>query len=470
MNRPPDYWLNLLQRFWFPVCMLVLLVLGIPGAIFYGLNVFGGETELNAELLSRLHLTYHIPFPWWASFVLLLVPAAIILLYFLKLKRKLLSVPSTFLWKKSIEDLHVNALFQWLRRNLLLMLQLLAVLALIYSAMDFKLHGQRGESRRFVLLIDNSASMGATDVLPSRLAWAKQEALKEIDATNEGDVGMVIKFNSSAEIVQSFTNDRGLLRQAVSSIGQTQRTTRIKEALTLVDSLANPARSADNNSVAPENTLPGKERTYVPPTGTPTAVHLFSDGRFPDMPDFSLGNVDLQFHLAGKPGPENTDNVAIVTFNAVRDDQDPSKLQAFVRAVNFRPQPVNAKVQLAIEVNGKLVGIQEKPLSVEARRVVQTREPGKDTATVRDTPGETAVIFEVGDVDDRAITTLHARLTGIKDNLAADDEAWLVVGVVRKARILLVSPGNEILNAFFNEKATGDVAHITHGACGLTKG
>ncbi len=75
-----------------------------------------------------------------------MIPLAIILLYFLKLKRKPLSVPSTFLWKKSIEDLHVNALFQWLRQNLLLLLQLLAVMGMIYAIMDFKLHGRTQEA------------------------------------------------------------------------------------------------------------------------------------------------------------------------------------------------------------------------------------------------------------------------------------------------------------------------------------
>ena len=63
--------------------------------------------------------------PWqWGWGLLALIPPAIIALYFLKLKRIPLEVPSTYLWRKSIEDLHVNSIWQRLRKNLLLYLQL----------------------------------------------------------------------------------------------------------------------------------------------------------------------------------------------------------------------------------------------------------------------------------------------------------------------------------------------------------
>src|SRR3984893_10615905 len=310
--------LDAFKRSWFPLALIGLLLLGIPGLLLFILNLFGWEASVNRWLRDNFNLSYHIHIPTWGVLLLLLVPLAILVLYFLKLKRKPLSVPSTFLWRKSIEDLHVNSLLQWLRPNVLLLLQLLVLLGLIYSVMGFRFHGRAGQGRHYVLMIDNSASMGATDVAPSRLEQAKAEALKEIDAVTDSDFGMVIAFNSSAEILQSFTSNRALLRQAVKDIPQTQRPTRIEEALSLADSFANPVRSTEDVASQPENVEPGKERTYVAPKGVSTTVHLFSDGRFPDLSEAALanmnsrragnesvlGNIDLQFHLAGKPGPE----------------------------------------------------------------------------------------------------------------------------------------------------------------------
>jgi hypothetical protein len=451
-----------LSRSWFGVALLIVFLLAIPVFLLYGLNVFGGEENLNTLLQKRFQLTYHIPLAWWLALILLLVPLAIVLLYFLKLKRKPLSVPSTFLWRKSIEDLHVNALFQWLRNNLLLLLQLLIVLFLIYSVMDFRVHGRTGESKHYILMIDNSASMAATDVSPSRLHQAKLEALREIDASTDSDVGMVIVFNSSAEVVKSYTNNRGELRSAVEHIEQTQRPTRIEDAMSLADSLANPNRSADNASVAPTNVEPGKERTFVQAEGISTEVHLFSDGRFPDMPEFALGNLNLHFHTIGQLGPEHVDNVALVTLNALRDEQDPTKLQVFARALNFRNKPVDIKIQLELLTNGSLKGIQEKPLSLLARKVETVPQGDKEEPLIRDTPGEGAVVFELSDIDDQAKVVLHAKLVGIQDNLPLDDEAWLVLGVVRKARLLLVGPPNDILHAFFDDPSTQAVATISY--------
>src|SRR3954469_19895004 len=142
----------------------------------------------------------------WA--VLAGIPVAIIALYFLKLRRRPVQVPSTLLWRRSLEDLHVNSLFQRLRRNLLLFLQLLAVLLAMLAMAGPRIMGTTSTGQRFVLAIDNSASMQATDVRPSRLEYAKLEAKKIVQNMEPNDLAMVIAFSDRARVVSPYTGDK----------------------------------------------------------------------------------------------------------------------------------------------------------------------------------------------------------------------------------------------------------------------
>src|SRR5205085_8735540 len=100
---------------------------------------------------------------WWSA--LAAVPPLVVLLYFLKLKRQPLEVPSTYLWLKSIEDLHVNSIWQKLRQSLLLFLQLLLILLAILSLLRPSWSGEKKVGNRSIFIVDNSASMSATDII-----------------------------------------------------------------------------------------------------------------------------------------------------------------------------------------------------------------------------------------------------------------------------------------------------------------
>ena len=121
--------------------------------------------------------------PLYQWLILGMVPPLIFLLYFLKLRRVPLEVPSTYLWTKTVEDMHVNSLWQKLRKNLLLFLQLLAVLLLMLSCLRPGCDGEELAGERFIFVIDQSASMSATDTDKgiSRLEEAKRQTYGLID-------------------------------------------------------------------------------------------------------------------------------------------------------------------------------------------------------------------------------------------------------------------------------------------------
>src|SRR3954451_5644774 len=87
----------------------------------------------------------------------------LLLLYFLKLRRREMAVSSTLLWKKAIQDLQVNAPFQRLRRNLLLFLQMALLLLLALAFARPIVNYTPGAGKLTVILIDRSASMSAND-------------------------------------------------------------------------------------------------------------------------------------------------------------------------------------------------------------------------------------------------------------------------------------------------------------------
>ena len=110
--------------------------------------------------------------------------------------------PSTYLWSRTIEDLHVNSLLQRLRRSLLLFLQLLAVALAAIALMRPGIRGETSGEGRMVFLLDTSASMQATDVGEdqSRFEKARELIRQRIETMNDSDTAMLITFSDRADL------------------------------------------------------------------------------------------------------------------------------------------------------------------------------------------------------------------------------------------------------------------------------
>src|SRR6185503_14210349 len=122
----------------------------------------------------------------------LIIGPIIVAMYLLKLRREERTVSSTFLWQRMVRDVEANAPWQKLRRNILLLLQLLllALLVLALARPFFRTQGISG--RNLILIIDRSASMGATDVGQSRLEAARSQAITLVDQLPDGGRATVI--------------------------------------------------------------------------------------------------------------------------------------------------------------------------------------------------------------------------------------------------------------------------------------
>src|SRR5436190_7309857 len=106
------------------------------------------------------------------ALLLSLIAVPIIILYMLKLRRREVEVSSTLLWQLLMRDREANSPWQRLRRNLLLLLQLLLLSMLVLALARPFLHVPTIAAGTVVVLLDGSASMNATDVEPSRFEAA----------------------------------------------------------------------------------------------------------------------------------------------------------------------------------------------------------------------------------------------------------------------------------------------------------
>src|SRR5512133_3653723 len=88
-------------------------------------------------------------------FALLAIP--IVLLYLLRLQRREQPVSSTLLWRQVTLDREANTLWQKLRRNLLMVLQLLTLAFLVFALVRPFLFVPSTLSGRLVVLLDASA-------------------------------------------------------------------------------------------------------------------------------------------------------------------------------------------------------------------------------------------------------------------------------------------------------------------------
>src|SRR5438067_1437754 len=269
--------------------------------------------------------------PWTAALAGAIVIPSLLILYFLKLRRREMAVSSTILWKKAVQDLQVNAPFQRLRRNLLLLLQLLILLFLLLALSRPVTHFTPGAGKISVILIDRSASMGARDADlkgKSRLDEAKRRAKDLVETLDRHGQAMVIAFDESAETVQPFTSDVAALKRQIDSIQQTDKKTRLKTAFQLAEAQTNfnPEQLRVDARTRPE-------------------VWVYSDGRVADAAELTIRG-DLKYD---KIGSKDTGNIAIVAMNAKRNYERPTEVQVFARLANFGPDLVNADVQLSVD-------------------------------------------------------------------------------------------------------------------------
>lgn len=388
----------------------------------------------------------------WALWLAAIAVPALLILYFLKLRRREELVPTTLLWKRAVQDLQVNAPFQRLRKNLLLFLQLLVLALAILALARPIVQSAVTDEDRLVLLIDRSASMNTMEPDGrTRLAHAKEQARRLVQTLNRGKRGwrslfswtgsqpktqaMVMAFADRASIVSPFTTNTGELVDLIDRIEPTDGRTYLEEPLKLAEAYMAP----------PTMLTAGMESTPVS-AETPSRVVIISDGRIADLDQAVLRGGKAAWIPIGSA----TDNVGITALRAQRNYERPELLSVFLTAHNQGPVPVETDVRLYVDgvlITGRPVKLGPRP---------PNQPVGEETGPSAET-NSAALSFDLP-LDRGGV--LEARLRR-DDMLMVDNVAYAVVPPPRKLRVLVVTEKNRLLDFVLSGLPLAEYPFIT---------
>ena len=325
------------------------------------------------------------------ALALALLALPIVLLYMLRLRRREQPISSTMLWRDLVRDRAANAPWQPLRRNLLLLLQLLALAALVLALARPALWRPGPGGGDVIVLLDASASMQAGDgARGARFDDASAAIGRLIDGLGGDDRMTLIRVGRSPVALAAATGDRGALRRAL-------------------------------DAAAPESAAADWPAAFALAAGSTQGlgvprIFIVSDGRLPDGLPALPGEVT--FIPVGRSG----DNLALTTTAA---RATPQGTQVLVTATN--PGPSARSALLSLVVDGVLY---------DSRRL--------DVAPAQSVSQGWTVPSGASAVEAR----LEPR-DGAADYLALDDRAWAVLQGSNTRRVLLIGEGNLFLERFF---------------------
>jgi Ca-activated chloride channel family protein len=336
------------------------------------------------------------------SLLLGLLAAPIVILYMLKLRRREVEVSSTLLWQMVLRDREANSPWQRLRRNLLLLIQLLLLAALVLALARPFWRVPTVASGTLVVLLDGSASMQATDVAgaANRFEAARAAIRQLIDGLGSGGSMSIVLVGHQPQVL------------ATASANKTE----------LYDALARAQPSQGEGDWAAATALAsGAVRAG---DAAHSVIVVVSDGGLPaNLPP-------LPAEVRYIPVGSSSENLAIRALAVRATSAGP---QLFASVANFGP--ASRPVIMSVSINGKLFSAQQLtvPAGASSDMVLSGLPPDPAVYQARLTLPASAAGGNSGRVD----------------ALLLDDQAWAVFQPPTAGRVLVISQGNVFLEQVF---------------------
>jgi aerotolerance regulator-like protein/VWA domain-containing protein len=329
------------------------------------------------------------------SFWLASLAIPIILLYMLKLRRKQVQVSSTFLWQQLLRDQQANAPWQKLKRNLLLILQLIILAALVIALARPALRVPTVATGSVIVLLDASASMNATDgnASQSRFEAARKSVTDLISGLSSASSMTLILVGDTPQTLISSESDKSLLKNALNNAQVTQASADWQAAFALA---AGAARGEQGKAT----------------------IVIVSDGGLPES-----GLPALPGDVSYIPIGESQNNIALSALALRMAQKSP---QLFAEVTNYDSTDKN--ILLSIYFNDELIDARQ--LSLKAK--------SSGSLTVDNLPN-TSGIYKA------TIASPESNSPNSVDSLGLDNTAYAIFQSSSARRVLLVSKGNLFL-------------------------
>ena len=323
----------------------------------------------------------------WAAplaFAWLALMALVGLFYLLRPKRQRVAVASLLLWRRTLQRERDESWLDWLKRHLLLILQLLLVAALALALARPECTGTRSVGPPVAVVLDASMSMQIADVGRPRIEAAKDQAIAFV-RTLPADVRVsVLSAEGAPRPLVTHSANRFEIEAAIDGIRPTAAEGAIPGTLDIALSLAPPA--------------------------TGGMVALFSDGAFELPPGRAYDDVTA-FIVAGDAA-----NVALEQFAVRREFAEARGVQGLVVVRNDGARA--ADVAVRIEAAG--IGVAERQLTIQPRA------------------RESLLIDDLGAAPGYSATVVRG-----DDGLALDNTAYAELSDPRNLRVLVVGEETE---------------------------
>ncbi|MDA1049548.1 MAG: VWA domain-containing protein [Planctomycetota bacterium] len=340
------------------------------------------------------------------------VAIPIVIFYILKVRLRRVPVSTNLFWKQIYDEKPPRSIWQYLRHLLSLLAQLFLVALLVLAVADPSFSWQLLQARRIVAVIDNSASMRAADVQPSRFEAAIEAALATAEGLRFRDEMAIVLAGPEPEVVIGMSGHVPTLKRALRSIKISDNPTQLDSAIAL-----------------------GQQLIGEHPHGE---ILVFTDGCTQNsslLPPPS----SLTYRVFGST---EAGNIGITQFQVRRSLIDPLGYEVLAVVKNASSQAVKGRLELELSgIPVDVLPLDLPPDGVFSRTLEKTSLEGGLLV---------AKLTEIGAAEDADESATNDKADQAEFNaLATDDQAWAVLPPREVQDVLIVTPGNLFLQKVF---------------------